>query len=83
MLFNVRVNITLKAGIPNPEAHSIKRKAAAIGVAVSDVQIGKYFELEIEAPSANDVREKVNDMCSKLLANQYCEEHVIVSVHPG
>jgi phosphoribosylformylglycinamidine synthase len=44
---------------------------------VGDVRQGKYFELEVEAKSADEARNIVGDIAAKLLANPVIETHRI------
>ena len=44
---------------------------------VEDARIGKLIELKIAGEDADKVREKVNDMCMKLLSNPVIEDFVV------
>jgi phosphoribosylformylglycinamidine synthase len=44
---------------------------------VEDARIGKLIELKIIDSDAGNVRERVNDMCKKLLANSVIEDFVV------
>ena len=76
---NVRVTITPKQGILDPQGATVERALPALGFqGVSDVRIGKFIELSIDAPSgttSEDLRAIVDDMCRRLLANPIIEDY--------
>jgi len=41
---------------------------------VSEVRVGKYIELQLEAEDEEDARARVSEMCRKLLANHVIED---------
>jgi phosphoribosylformylglycinamidine synthase PurS subunit len=75
---NVRVYVTPKAGILDPQGATVERALPALGFnGVSGVRIGKYIELQLQPADGADaaaVREQVDDMCRKLLANPIIED---------
>jgi phosphoribosylformylglycinamidine synthase len=76
---NVRVTITPKQGILDPQGATVERALPALGFqGVSDVRIGKYVELKLDPPAdadADQLRTIVEDMCRKLLANPIIEDY--------
>jgi phosphoribosylformylglycinamidine synthase subunit PurS len=76
---NVRVTITPKQGILDPQGATVERALPALGFqGVSDVRIGKFIELTIDPPSGTtsvDLRAIVDDMCRRLLANPIIEDY--------
>ena len=40
---------------------------------VLDVRVGKYIELTVESETEKSAKDKVNDMCDKLLSNPVIE----------
>lgn len=77
---DVRVTITPKKGILDPQGVAIERSLPALGFSgVSDVRVGKFIELNLEVPAgatSESVRTMVDDMCRKLLANPIIEDYV-------
>ena len=71
----VRVYVTLKQGVLDPQGKAIHHALEGLGFAgVNDVRAGKLIELDVEAgTSDNDVEE----MCRKLLANTVIENYRI------
>ncbi len=74
---NVRVYVTPKQGILDPQGAAVERSLPNLGFqGVSGVRIGKIIDLTVDgAGSADAVREQVDDMCRKLLANPIIEDY--------
>jgi phosphoribosylformylglycinamidine synthase subunit PurS len=73
---HVRVYITPKKGILDPQGVAVERSLPALGFeGVSDVRVGKFIELELPAGTPPDTaRAEVEAMCQKLLANPIIED---------
>jgi phosphoribosylformylglycinamidine synthase len=71
----IRVYVTLKNGVLDPQGKAIHHALEGLGFAgVKDVRAGKMIELEVdEGTSDADVEE----MCKKLLANTVIENYRI------
>jgi phosphoribosylformylglycinamidine synthase PurS subunit len=71
----VRVYVTLKNGVLDPQGKAIHHALEGLGFAgVNDVRAGKLIELEMaEGTSDADLEE----MCRKLLANPVIENYRI------
>ena len=67
----VRVFVTLKNGVLDPQGKAIHHALEGLGFAgVNDVRAGKLIELDL----ADDVLEsEIEEMCRKLLANTVIE----------
>ncbi|MEZ5125864.1 MAG: phosphoribosylformylglycinamidine synthase subunit PurS [Thermoleophilia bacterium] len=76
---DVRVTITPKQGILDPQGATVERALPALGFAgVSDVRVGKFIELTVDPPTGmtrDELRAMVDDMCRKLLANPIIEDY--------
>ncbi len=75
----IRVTITPKQGILDPQGVAVERALPALGFeGVTDVRIGKHIELRYEPPggvTAEQARSDVDDMCRRLLANPIIEDY--------
>jgi len=72
------IKVTLKNGVLDPQGKAIMGSLGSLGFEGYDnVRQGKYFELDIEAPSKGEALSKVKDMCEKLLANTVIENYDI------
>jgi phosphoribosylformylglycinamidine synthase subunit PurS len=73
-----RVFVTLKPSVFDPQGRTIADALHSMGyTGVGDVRQGKYFELEVDAKSADEARSIVGDIAAKLLANPVIETHRI------
>ena len=67
----VRVHVSLKPGVLDPQGRAIQHSLEGLGFAgVTDVRAGKLIELEVDE-SVTD--EALDEMCRKLLANMVIE----------
>ena len=70
-----KVYVTLKSGVLDPQGQAVSRTLGRLGFGeVADVRIGKYVELELSATDPAAARERVTDMCKKLIANTVIED---------
>ena len=71
-----RVFVTLKPSVFDPQGQTIAEALHSLGyTGVGDVRQGKYFELEIAAPSAERARALASEVADKLLANPVIETY--------
>jgi phosphoribosylformylglycinamidine synthase len=71
-----RVFVTLKPSVFDPQGRTIAEALHSMGyTGVADVRQGKYFELEVEAGSADQARTLVGEVADKLLANPVIESY--------
>ena len=72
----VKIFVLLKNGVLDPQGNAIERSLHSIGYEeVHDVRVGKYLELDVEAPSRDAAELRVREMCDKLLANTVIEDY--------
>ena len=75
----VKVIITLKNGVLDPQGKVIQQTLNGMNFAdVKEVRQGKYFEIEVDNKDEAKSKEKVEDMCNKLLANLVIEDYKIL-----
>lgn len=73
-----RVFVTLKPSVFDPQGTTVAEALHTLGyAAVKDVRQGKYFELEIDARTADEVRRIAAEAAEKLLANPVIESYRI------
>ncbi len=71
----VKVFVTLKQGILDPQGLAIKHAMESINYeGIEDVRMGKYIELKF---SENISEERLNQMCEQLLSNPVIEDYRI------
>ncbi len=77
MAKKVRVFVTLKRGVLDPQGSAVGRALRTMGYSeVEDVRLGKYIELTVrEGESPAETRKRLDEMCKKLLANTVIEDY--------
>jgi phosphoribosylformylglycinamidine synthase len=74
----VRVLVRLKPSILDVQGTSVKRALVGLGFDdLADLRIGKVIEVDVDAPTAEAARTRVDEMCRKLLANPVLEDYAI------
>lgn len=70
----VRVHVMPKDGLLDPQGEAINIALINMGFAeVKNVRQGKVIELELEEADKIVIKNRVEDMCQKLLANSVIE----------
>ena len=73
-----RVFVTLKPSVFDPQGTTVTEALHTHGYgSVKDVRQGKYFELDIDARSADEARQLASEAADKLLANPVIESYRI------
>lgn len=76
--YKVKVEVKLKPVVLDPQGKTVLSALHNLGYEkVQDARIGKLIELKISDDSAEKVKERVNDMCMKLLSNPVIEDFVV------
>jgi phosphoribosylformylglycinamidine synthase len=71
-----RVIVTPKPVVNDPQGITVKQGLATLGFReVSDVRIGKYIEVNLDASTEQEARQRVEAMCKQLLANHVIEDY--------
>ena len=71
-----RVFVTLKPSVFDPQGRTIAEALHSLGYnGVGDVRQGKYFELELDAASADTAKALASEVADKLLANPVIESY--------
>ena len=71
-----RVFVTLKKSVFDPQGKTIADALHSLGyTGVGDVRQGKFFELDINAASADQARTLAAEVADKVLANPVIESY--------
>lgn len=74
MKFKAEIDVMPLKSLLDPQGKAVSASMRNVGLPeIGNVRIGKHISLEIEAENKKIAEEKVNDACSKLLANQIME----------
>ena len=75
----VSVIITLKKDVLDPQGKIIHQTLDGMGFNdVNEVRQGKYFEIDTKESDPKNAKDKVEEMCNKLLANLVIENYKII-----
>ena len=71
--------ITLKKDVLDPQGKVIHQALDGMGFNdVNEVRQGKYFEIDTKENNPKKAKDKVEEMCKKLLANLVIENYKII-----
>ena len=75
------VTVTLKKNVLDPQGKVVQNTLLNMGiVSLQNIRQGKYFEIEINEKDDVLAKQKVDEMCKKLLVNLIIEDYKINKV---
>ena len=75
----ISVIITLKKDVLDPQGKIIHQTLDGMGFNdINEVRQGKYFEIDTKENDPKKAKDKVEEMCKKLLANLVIENYKII-----
>ena len=75
----ISVIITLKKDVLDPQGKVIHQTLEGMGFNdINEVRQGKYFEIDTKESDPKKAKDKVEEMCKKLLANLVIENYKII-----
>ena len=75
----ISVIITLKKDVLDPQGKVIHQTLEGMGFDdINEVRQGKYFEIDTKESDPKKAKDKVEEMCKKLLANLVIENYKII-----
>ena len=79
MKFSIKV--TLKSDVLDPQGKVVQQTLQNMGMnTLKSLRQGKYFEIEINESSDSKAKNKVEEMCRKLLVNLIIENFEIQKI---
>ena len=74
----MRVFVTLKRGVLDPQGEAIRQALGALGFAgVEGVRQGKVIDLDLAADDPDAAEAEARRMCQRLLANTVIEDFAV------
>jgi len=71
-----RIVVRLRPGILDPQGTTIRRALEGLGFPeVRDMRVGKILDLTLDETDAGRARQRLDEMCRKLLANPVIEDY--------
>ena len=72
----VKIFITLKNGVVDPQGITIKGALESLGYqGIANIRLGKYIQMELNSRSREEAEKNIEEMCGKLLANPVIENY--------
>ncbi len=79
MKFSIKV--TLKKDVLDPQGKVVRQTLQNMGMdSLKSLRQGKYFEIEVNENNETKAKDKVEDMCIKLLVNLIIEDFEISKI---
>ena len=71
-----RIVVRLRPGILDPQGTTIQRALAGLGFPeVREMRVGKIIDLTLDETDPRRARQRLDEMCRKLLANPVIEDY--------
>jgi phosphoribosylformylglycinamidine synthase len=78
MRFVADIVVSLKPVVNDPQGLVVRAGLHQLGFAeVGDVRVGKHITLEVDAAGQDQARQRVAEMCARLLRNPVIEDYSI------
>ena len=72
------VTVTLKKDVLDPQGKVVQQTLQNMGMkTLKELRQGKYFEIEINENDENEAKNKIDEICKKLLVNLIIEDFKI------
>jgi phosphoribosylformylglycinamidine synthase len=77
-MFDVRVTVSLKKGVSDPEGKNTEKALHLLGFdQVKEVTTLRVFDIQIDKDDENEVKDSVEQMCQRLLTNPVIHDYNI------
>ena len=75
------VKITLKKDVLDPQGKVVQQTLQNMGMdTLKNLRQGKFFEIEVNENNESKAKDKIEDMCKKLLVNLIIEDFEISKI---
>ncbi len=72
------VTVTLKKDVLDPQGKVVQNSLYDLGMKnIKNIRQGKFFEIDLNEKDQKIAKERVNEMCRKLLVNLIIEDYKI------
>ena len=72
------VTVTLKKDVLDPQGKVVQNTLLNLGMSnLKNIRQGKFFEIDLNEKDQKNAKERVNEMCRKLLVNLIIEDYKI------
>jgi len=75
-MLEIEVYITLKKTVSDPQGLTIKHALESLGYQnLKEVRVGKLVTIKLSSKDKKEAKQKLDEMCQKLLANPIIEDY--------
>jgi phosphoribosylformylglycinamidine synthase PurS subunit len=75
------VKVTLKKDVLDPQGKVVQQTLQSMGMdTLKNLRQGKYFEIEVNENNEDKAKNKIEEMCKKLLVNLIIEDFEISKI---
>ena len=75
MKYLARMEVSLKLGHSDPEGETTKKALSELNYPVKAVNVSKVYTIRLEENSLRNAKQKVNEICRRLLANPVKDDY--------
>lgn len=75
MKYQARVEVSLKRGHSDPEGETTKKALSELNYPVEAVNVSKVYTIRLKASSLKNAKQKVDEICRRLLANPVKDDY--------
>lgn len=75
--YTATVTVRLKRGVHDPEAGTTRRALERLGFELEDLRSADRFEVDLDAASSADARDRAEAMAERLLANPTIHDYTV------
>jgi len=73
---NGKVIVRLKPEVSDPQGMTIQQTVTKLGYpGIRRVRVGKFLEIELDAPDGESARKTLDAFCDRILANPIIEDY--------
>ncbi|KAF1076669.1 phosphoribosylformylglycinamidine synthase subunit PurS [Methanogenium sp. MK-MG] len=80
MTITVKITISLKDGMLDPEARAIQHALSDLGYTTASLSTARVFNVGIDTDSSEEAKRLAAEMCDRLLANPVIHSYEIEAV---
>ncbi len=75
-MLEAEIYITLKKTVSDPQGLTIKHALESLGYKnLEEVRVGKLITIKLSSKDKKEAKQKLDEMCQKLLANPIIEDY--------
>ncbi|MFW6018584.1 MAG: phosphoribosylformylglycinamidine synthase subunit PurS [Halapricum sp.] len=75
--YTATVTVRLKSGVLDPEAETTQQALERLGFELETLRSADRFEIDLDAESTGDARERAEEMAERLLANPTIHDYEV------